>query len=142
MKKNKELIESLNNIIKSNILHDNVVSLLYSVIGKIKRNDELNEELEKQKEFSCEMLKLMIGRPIYWANPYWRHETHIITDVRYEIFDSDFFDTKETKYKGKKCIIIEVEDSGRYLAVDIGRTLFFNEEEAIQHSKYGVQEEK
>ena len=82
---------------------------IYSVIGKIKRNDELNEELEKQKEFSCEMLKLMIGRPIYWASPHWRHETHIITDVRYEIFDSDFLTQKRQNIKVRNVLLLKLK---------------------------------
>ena len=79
-----------------------------------------------------EFLKSKIGLKIYWAHKDWfKYETHIISDIRVEIQKSDFFGRQ---YVGKECIHIYLEDGGYYIADNIGKTLFFNEDEAEAHT--------
>lgn len=102
---------------------------------------EYNKVIDKNDNMAtvlCMVLKTKIGQPIYWAHKDWlKYETHTITDVKYEEFTSDFFDTKK-KYKGTMQVQIEVDNTGNYLAKDIGRTLFFDKEEAEAHTQNGI----
>lgn len=78
------------------------------------------------------VLKSKIGEKIYWASKNWRnYEVYTIKDVRLEVQKGDFFGKK---YQGKECIKIFLEDGGYYIANNIGKTLFFSEEEAKAHT--------
>ena len=133
--------ESLLELKNSNLFSDKINQLFDTIVLKLTDlwNNKVSLEmtLDKHNYILCESLKELIGRPIYWATFSWKHEKHIISGIRYDIVNTDFFDTKDKKYKGKKCVLIYVDNNdGYYLADDIGRTLFFDENEAINHSKY------
>ena len=90
------------------------------------------QEADRYKSILLEFLKSKIGKKIYWAHKDWfKYETYIISDVRVEIQKSDFFGKQ---YVGKECICIHLEDGGHYIADNIGKTLFFNEDEAQLHT--------
>lgn len=133
-----ELLESVDELCKTKVFSEKVMSVFRETKCLIFQEESLSEEIEHLKEMMILLLKALIGQPIYWANPNWKMETHIIRDIEYRIVDSDFFDTKETKYKGKACICIEIEDNGYYLADFIGKTLFFDKEEAMNHARKEV----
>lgn len=130
-----ELLESIESFCKTDAFSQTVMDVFNEAKCLVFQEDKLRKEIEQLKETLVLSLKPLIGQPIYWANPNWRMETHTITGVEYRTYDSDFFDTKEVKYKGKKCIVIEVDGCGNYLADFIGRTLFFDKEEAKKHAR-------
>lgn len=109
---------------------------LSSIENKLADRDEdlydALEEMHRYKDILLEFLKSKIGQKIYWAHKDWfKYETYIISDVRLEIQKSDFFGKQ---YVGKECICIHLEDGGYYIADNIGKTLFFNEDEAQLHT--------
>lgn len=119
---------------KYNLLFSDTCATLSILSNKV---DILEADLNKYKYLLCETLKVFIGKYIYWSHPDWKYETHVISDIVCDIETSDFFDKSTKKYKGTLCVMIKVDNnSGHFLADDIGRTLFFNKEEAIKHSKY------
>lgn len=130
-----ELLESLTKLLDSSILGKKVKDILQEAKWRIVDRVKLKEEKEHLKEVQVTLLKAMIGQPIYWASPGWKMETHTITGVEYRIYDSDFFDKKEIKYKGKKCVVIELDNCGNSLADFIGKNLFFDKEEALSHTR-------
>ena len=112
-------------------------NILSTVISYYNKNLELECDKRAMQELLVETLKSKVGNTIYWASPNWKYETHIISGVRLEILESTFFDTRNRKKSGTLCVLIDVDNNdGYYLADDIGKTLFFNQEEAIKHSKY------
>lgn len=99
-----------------------------------KTNEAIKEqkEAERYKQIVIEFLKSKIGQKIYWAHKNWRkYETHTISGVSVEIQSSDFFGEE---YVGKECIHIYVKGGGYFIADDIGKVLFFSEEEAALRS--------
>ena len=90
------------------------------------------QEANRYKLILIEFLKSKIGQKIYWAHKDWlKYEIHTISDVGIDIQKSDFFGQQ---YVGKECIRIYLEDGGYYIADNIGKTLFFNEDEAKLHT--------
>ena len=130
-----ELLETLDKLTETDLLSKKVTNIFAKTKQLIYQQENLNEEIETLKTTMVTILKSLIGQPIYWASPNWKMETHTIRDIEYRIVDSDFFDRKDIKYKDKKCICIEVDEDGYYLADFIGQTLFFDKNEAIQHAK-------
>ena len=130
MEANK-LLESISALLDMGIFSERITDVLHEVKYTISERNQLQEEKEQLKRQMILLLKSLIGQNIYWACPGWKIETHTITNVQYRVFNSDFFDTKNVKYKGKKCIVIEVDGDGNYLADFIGQSLFFDKEEAI-----------
>ena len=130
-----ELLKTVNELCKTEVFSQKVMNVFRDTACLIYQEEKLGEEIEQLKEMMVILLKALIEQPIYWASPNWRMETHTVRDVEYRIVDSDFFDTKEVKYKGRKCICIEVDDDGYYLADFIGKTLFFDKEDAIKHAR-------
>ena len=130
-----ELLKTVNELCKTEVFSQKVMNVFRDTECLIYQEEKLGEEIEQLKEMMVILLKALIEQPIYWASPNWRMETHTVRDVEYRIVDSDFFDTKEVKYKGTKCICIEVDDDGYYLADFIGKTLFFDKEDAIKHAR-------
>ena len=134
----KSLEEKLLDIQNNPILNMDTKSTLSSAGALIETLKKKNEILQTQYTSA---LKAMIGLPIYWAHPRWRMEEHVITGIRYdESYWSDFFDTDEVTYQYTPQIVIEVDEGpdslkGEYLAVNLGKNLFFDKEEALQHSK-------
>jgi len=133
--KEKELLEFIDELLYSNFFGKKVKDVLRETKNAIFIKNEFQKKNEQLNEQLILLLKTHIGQPIYWAHPDWRMETHTITGVEYRIVDTDFFDKKGIKYKGKQCICINVDEDGYYLADFIGKTLFFNKEEAIRHSR-------
>lgn len=89
-------------------------------------------EANRYKTILLEFLKSKIGQKIYWAHKDWeKYEAHTITDIRVEIRDSDFFGKE---YVGKECIHIYVKGGGCFIADNIGKTLFFDKDEAELHT--------
>jgi len=142
----KGLVEKLKDLSSLSILNNNTKSLISGAANRIVVLEKANEKLEEEKvnaiRVQIPLLKAMIGRPIYWANPSWKMETHTITGVRFEgAYWSDFFDSDDKIYKGTPQVVIEIDGDkefrgGDYLASRLGIDLFFDEEEALQHSKY------
>lgn len=130
-----ELLESVKELCKTEVFSQKVMSVFRETKCLILQEENLNTKIEHLKDTMVVLLKALVGQPIYWASPNWRMETHIIRDVEYRVVDSDFFDTKEMKYKGKTCICIEVDEDGYYLADFICKTLFFDKEEAMNHAR-------
>lgn len=130
-----KLREDAKEILDTGLFSSKINDILYDAISESHTVDRLSKENEYLKEAVVVLLKALIGQPIYWAHPDWRMETHIIRDVEYRVVDSDFFDRKDRKYEGKKCICIEVDEDGYYLADFIGKTLFFDKEEALSHAR-------
>lgn len=109
---------------------------LDSIEDKLRDRDEnlydALEEMHRYKDILLEFLKSKIGQKIYWAHKDWfKYETYIISSVSTDIQKSDFFGYQ---YVGKECIRIYLEDGGYYIADNIGKTLFFNEDEAKLHT--------
>lgn len=140
MKTLTEIIDSITSIIHSMYFSESVVDTLRAAVTKLEKLDNevfnLNNEKNKYQDILYATLKTMIGEPIYWASPNWKMETHTIRDVRCDILDTDFFDTKEYKYEGTLCVIIDIDENGYYIADNIGKNLFFDKGEAIEHSKH------
>ena len=131
----KDLKESVDDLLDTGLFGKDVEDVFRAAKGLLIKTESLQEKNDDLIKIMLISLKALIGRNIYWASPNWRMETHTIRDVEYRIIDSDFFDTKETKYKGKTCICIEVDNSGYYLADFIGKSLFFDKEEAKSHAR-------
>lgn len=93
---------------------------------------EALDERDRYKNILFEFLKSKIGKKIYWAHPNWKkYETHTISDITLDIQENTFFGAQ---YKGKECIKIHVKNGGHFIADNIGKTLFFDEQEAAEHS--------
>ena len=135
LEKRKKLKNDLLELRAMPLFNPEVKNTLFNAAGTIDALNRVEKEQEVLLEQMTKILKALIGQPIFWGSPGWKPETHIITDVRYEVYDSDFFDKKEVKYKGTKQVVIEVDEDGTYLAVNIGKNLFFNEKEAIENSQ-------
>lgn len=89
-------------------------------------------EADRYKTILFEFLKSKIGHKIYWAHKAWvKYETHTIADVSVDIQESSFFGEE---YKGKECIKIHIKNGGYFIADGIGKTLFFDENEAALHA--------
>ena len=131
----KDLRESVDNLLNTGLFGKDVEDVFRATKGLLIRTESLQEKNDALIKIMLISLKALIGRDIYWASPNWRMETHTIRDIEYRIVDTDFFDTRETRYKGKTCICIEVDDSGYYLADFIGKSLFFDKEEAKNHAQ-------
>ena len=131
------LIETMRN---SKLFHNETIffmtQLKQHIYESSKTIDKLQSDIDVYQNALCTSLKNMIGQNIYWANPNWRYETHTITNVRCDILDTDFFDTPERTYDQTKCVIIDIDNEGYYIANNIGHNQFFNKNEAISHSKY------
>jgi len=134
----KDLRESVDNLLNTGLFGKDVEDVFRATKGLITKTESLQKNNDNLIKTIIISLKALVGQNIYWASPNWKMETHTIRDVEYRIVDSDFFDTKETKYKGKYCVCIEVDDSGYYLADFIGKTLFFDKEEAMNHARKEV----
>lgn len=133
-----KLLESIDELYKTEVFSQKVMSVFGATKCLIFQEEKLEKEIEHLKETMVLLLKALVGQPIYWASPNWKMETHTIRDVEYRVVDSDFFDDEETKYKGKAYICIEVDKSGYYLADFIGKNLFFDKEEAMNHARKEV----
>ena len=135
----KKIEDKLKEIASSPLLNSYTQSILKCAASQISYLEKKVSKLENDK---LTLFQAMIGLPIYWANPNWKMEEHVITGVRFEeSYWSDFFDSDKEVYKGTPQIVIEVDGDeecrgGDYLAVNIGKNLFFNKEEALKHSKY------
>lgn len=116
----------------SETLKDNIRSLYEDYNNVISEKDKLIKENDKHQKIIRNILRNKIGQKIYWAHEQWtKIETHTITNVKYRKYNDDFFE----EYKDKWCVLIEVDNSGFYVADDIGKTLFFDKEEALRHAK-------
>lgn len=90
------------------------------------------QEADRYKTILFEFLKSKIGQKIYWAHKAWfNYETHTISGVDIDIQKNNFFGEQ---YMGKECIRIHLEGGGYYIADNIGKTLFFSEDEAKLHT--------
>lgn len=90
------------------------------------------QEAKRYKTILFELLKSKIGHKIYWAHKNWeKYETHTIEDVSIDIQENSFFGEE---YKGKECIKIHIKNGGHFIADNIGKTLFFDEDEAALHT--------
>ena len=90
------------------------------------------QEANRYKTILLEFLKSKIGQKIYWAHKHWKkYETHTIEDVSIDIQENSFFGEE---YKGKECIKIHIKNGGHFIADNIGKTLFFDEDEAALHT--------
>lgn len=123
----------------SRMLNDKVKTAVNHLRLELVQANEIIKEKEDVEDTLnialVETLKTKIGDNIYWAHKNWKkYETHTITDIKYEVFESDFFDKENITYKGKKLVIIEIDGCGKYLACHLGKTLFFSEEEARLHT--------
>ena len=93
---------------------------------------QAKQEANRYKTILLELLKSKIGHKIYWAHKNWRkYETHTIADISVDIQENDFFGKE---YKGKECIKIHIKNGGHFIADNIGKTLFFDENEAALHT--------
>ena len=111
--------ERLDSIEEESIIQD-------AELAKFKR------EANRYKTILLEFLKSKIGQKIYWAHKDWeKYEVHTITDIRVELRDNDFFGKE---YVGKECIRIYVKNGGCFIADNIGKTLFFDKDEAELHT--------
>lgn len=135
LEEREKLKDSLKQLIATPLFSSEVKNTIFSALSAVYSLGRMEKEQEIRDEQTMKILKALIGKPIYWGSPGWNPETHIITDIRYEIYDDDFFDTKEIKYKGTKQVVIEVDGDGTYLAANIGKNLFFEEKEAIENSQ-------
>jgi hypothetical protein len=120
------------------LFNDNIKTAVNNLRLELVQANDLIKEQENTINILnialLEILKTKIGEKIYWAHKNWKnYETHTITNVKYEVYNSDFFDKKDEKYKGKKLVIIEIDNTGTYLACHLGKTLFLTEEEAKLH---------
>ena len=90
------------------------------------------QEANRYKTILFEFLKSKVGHKIYWAHKNWRkYETHTITDVSLDIQENGFFGEE---YNGKECIKVHIKNGGHFIADNIGKTLFFDEDEAALHT--------
>lgn len=133
----EDAIELANQTVNTNILADKIKLAINTILSELKcQNDKisaLSDDIIKHQNILCETLKPMVGQKIYWAHPDWNYETHTICNVRCDIVKSDFW---HKKYQNKRCVIIDVDDGdGYYIADLIGKSLFFDEQEAIRHSR-------
>lgn len=117
---------------KIKIIRENLDLIEKESISQNTKEHLAQQEADRYKSILLEFLKSKIGQKIYWAHKAWlKYETHIISDVDVDIQKSDFFGKQ---YVGKECIRIHLEDGGYYIADNIGKTLFFNEDEAKLHT--------
>lgn len=133
-------------VLEGGIMNENLQNLIHilselnadheytdSIQFLCEENESLKKELDLMSLLILILLKSKIGDFLYWADKSWfKYEKHTITDVRYEIQDTEFFGDE---YVGKKCIKIYVDSDGYYLANEIGKTIFFSETEAESHTQ-------
>ena len=110
---------------------------LASIEAEVREKDELihrtQEEADRYRLILLRLLKTKVGQKIYWVNKYWRKcEENVITEISENFQDSNFFGKE---YDGKMCIQIRVKGGGYYIADEIGKTLFFDKEEAERHTR-------
>lgn len=129
-----ELLKTIHQINNTDLLGKKAIDVLIECENNILKKQILETENEQWKTIIVLLLKALIGQTIYWAHPGWKIEEHTITDVNYKIYNSDFFDTEEKTFKNKKCIVIQIDGAGDYLADFIGKNLFFTKEEAINRA--------
>lgn len=129
-----ELLKAIRDINNTDLFGKKVTDILTECKNNILKQQILETENEQWKGIIILLLKALIGQTIYWASPGWAIEEHTITNVDYRIYKSDFFDTEEKTFKNKKCIVIQIDGTGDYLADFIGENLFFTKEEAISRA--------
>lgn len=129
-----ELLKAIHDINNTDLFGKKVTNVLTECKNNILKRQILETENEQWKGIIILLLKALIGQTIYWASPGWAIEEHTITNVDYRIYKSDFFDTEEKTFKNKKCIVIQIDGTGDYLADFIGENLFFTKEEAINRT--------
>lgn len=129
-----ELLKAIRDINNTDLFGKKVTDILTECKNNILKRQILETENEQWKGIIILLLKALIGQTIYWASPGWAIEEHTITNVDYRIYKSDFFDTEEKTFKNKKCIVIQIDGTGDYLADFIGENLFFTKEEAISRA--------
>ena len=129
-----ELLKAIRDINNTDLFGKKVTDVLNECKNNILKRQILETENEQWKGIIILLLKALIGQTIYWASPGWAIEKHTITNVDYRIYKSDFFDTEEKTFKNKKCIVIQIDGTGDYLADFIGENLFFTKEEAISRA--------
>lgn len=129
-----ELLKAIRDINNTDLFGKKVTDILTECKNNILKRQILEIENEQWKGIIILLLKALIGQTIYWASPGWAIEEHTITNVDYRIYKSDFFDTEEKTFKNKKCIVIQIDGTGDYLADFIGENLFFTKEEAINRA--------
>ena len=116
-----------------------------NILGYCKQKEIALETLKQTYDTVNERLVKVIqskkGEKIYWASYGWnKYETHTITDARFEKVTSDFFGKH---YLGKMCVKIFVDDGNSYYLADhIGETLFFDKDEAYQHTALYLEEQR
>ena len=129
-----ELLKAIRDINNTDLFGKKVTDILTECENNILKRQILEIENKQWKGIIILLLKALIGQTIYWASPGWAIEEHTITNVDYKIYKSDFFDTEEKTFKNKKCIVIQIDGTGDYLADFIGENLFFTKEEAISRA--------
>ena len=130
-----DILKAISEMLSSGMFGKKVEDVLQATRGCIIDYLKLKHTTEVLQNQQVELLKAMIGQPIYWWVEGWKMETHVIRNAEYRVCDTDFFDKKDRKFKGKLCVIIEVDEEGYYLADFIGETLFFNKDEVLQRVK-------
>lgn len=98
------------------------------IINESIQKDFIKEEREENLlKLLAEELKMRIGTNIYWSCKGWSIEKHTISKIKCDVYHGEFF----KEYDGMKVVLIYTDnDTGYYIADELGKTLFFSREEA------------